>query len=68
MTVICTDCGMVDPPDDHTCQQYDSRIAAERARMTIEEKLNEMEHRLNEIERRLAQHTADLLGRKPWIM
>jgi len=62
----CIDCGMVDPADTHTCQQYEDRIKAERALMTVEERLAEYEARIEALERRLAQVTVTLMHNKPW--
>lgn len=62
----CSDCGMIDPPDTHTCQQYEDRIKAERASMTIEERLAEYEARIEALEQRLAQVTTTLMFNKPW--
>mgnify|MGYP003704540175 CR=1 FL=1 len=36
---ICEDCGLADPPDTHTCKQYEDRIKAERSAMTTEQVL-----------------------------
>ena len=62
----CSDCGMDDPSDTHTCQQYEDRIKAERALMTVEERLAEYEARIEALERRLAQVTVSLMLYKPW--
>lgn len=62
----CSDCGLIDPPDTHTCQQYEDRIRAERALMSVDERLQEYEARINALEQRLAQVTVMLMGSKPW--
>lgn len=62
----CSDCGLADPPDTHTCQQYEDRIKAERALMTVEDRLQEYEARINALEQRLAQVTTMLMANKPW--
>ena len=62
----CSDCGLIDPPDTHTCQQYEDRVKAERALMTVEDRLQEYEARINALEQRLAQVSTMLLMNKPW--
>lgn len=62
----CSDCGLANPPDTHTCQQYEDRIKAERASMTIEERLAEYEARIEALEQRMAQVTTTLMFNKPW--
>lgn len=62
----CDDCGMIDPPDDHECQQYENRIKAERELMTVEEILKEHEMRLHELERRVASLSISQSYSRPW--
>ena len=62
----CIDCGMIDPPDTHTCQQYEDRVKAERALMTVEERLAEYEARIEALEQRMAQVTITMMYNKPW--
>lgn len=62
----CEDCGLIDPPDTHTCQQYEDRIKAERTAMTTEQVLQEFEIRLQELERRVAELSIAYRSSKPW--
>lgn len=62
----CIDCGIANPSDTHTCQQYEDRVKAERALMTVEERLAEYEARIEALEQRLAQVTVTLMHNKPW--
>lgn len=62
----CSDCGIANPSDTHTCQQYEDRVKAERALMTVEERLAEYEARIEALERRMAQVTITMMYNKPW--
>lgn len=62
----CEDCGLVDPPDTHTCQQYEDRIKAERSAMTVEELLTEFEQRLEELERHVIRISLEIAQSRPW--
>ena len=62
----CSDCGIANPPDTHTCQQYEDRVKAERALMTVEERLAEYEARIEMLEQRMAQVTITMMYNKPW--
>lgn len=62
----CEDCGLVDPPDTHTCQQYEERIQAERQSMTTEQLLEEFEQRLTELERRVVRLALEASHYRPW--
>lgn len=62
----CEDCGMINPPDDHVCQQYEDRIKKEKAARSIEETVQELEYRIEELERRLASVSIQQLSYSPW--
>jgi len=64
----CSDCGLADPPDIHTCQQYEDRIRAEREAMTTQQIINEFEQRLQELERRVAALSIAYAQNRPWSM
>lgn len=64
----CSDCGLADPPDTHTCQQYEDRIKAEREAMTTQQIINEFEQRLQELERRVATLSIAYAQNRPWSM
>lgn len=62
----CEDCGMVNPPDDHECAQYEERMKAEREAKTTEQLLEEFEQRITELERRVATLSINAQGATPW--
>lgn len=62
----CEDCGMINPPDDHECQEYEDRIKAERAAMTTEELLTDFEARITELEKRVAHLSIESRSLAPW--
>lgn len=62
----CEDCGMIDPPDDHVCQQYEDRIKKEKAARSIGETVQELEYRVEELERRVASLSIQHQHYSPW--
>ena len=65
-TTTCEDCGMINPPDDHVCEQYEARMKAERAAKPIEQVVEELEQRIEELERRVASLSTQASYFTPW--
>lgn len=62
----CEDCGMLNPPDDHECAEYETRMKAERDAMTVEQIMDQFEQRLTELERRVANLSIQSREYSPW--
>ena len=62
----CEDCGLENPPDTHTCAEYEARMKAERDSMTTEQILEQFDQRLTELERRVATLSTNAIGATPW--
>lgn len=62
----CEDCGLINPPDTHTCQEYEQRVRHERNMLTTEQLLLEFEARITELERRVAALSIQANGAAPW--
>lgn len=62
----CEDCGMLNPPDDHECAEYEARMKAERGAMTVEQIMDQFEQRLTELERRVAVLSIQSREYSPW--
>lgn len=62
----CEDCGMLNPPDDHECAEYEARMKAERDAMTTEQIMDQFEQRITELERRVATLSIQQQESAPW--
>ena len=65
-TMTCEDCGMINPPDDHECEQYEARMKAERDAKPLEQIVLELEGRIEYLEQRVAQLSAGASYFSPW--
>lgn len=62
----CEDCGMLNPPDDHECAEYEQRMKAEREAMTTEQVIEQFDQRIAELERRVAALSIQAKESTPW--
>jgi len=62
----CEDCQMIDPPDTHTCQEYEDRIKKEMTFERFFEYLRDAEQRILVLERGMLELTRQHQLNKPW--
>jgi len=66
MTTKCEDCQMINPPDTHTCPEYEERVKSEKTFEKLYEDLESFGRRITELERRVVILANQHQLNKPW--